>query len=83
MESLTFDQIKINCLDEWVLIANPLLDDPYGTGSVVSKLISGVLLSSSKDKRELAYKAKEFRPLYTKFCLVFTGQYPENKKWLL
>ena len=58
MEVLTIAEIKARYPNQWVLVGNPELTDPSILGSIISKLIRGVVLLSSKDKREIGYKAK-------------------------
>ena len=80
---LPFDKIKQLYPDEWVLIGNPVLKDPQVLGSVVSKLVEGVVLYHSKDKREIAYKAKELRQSVSTTACVYTGTIPKNRKFWL
>jgi hypothetical protein len=83
VQLLTVEQIKVQYPDQWVLIGNPLLDDPNTLGSIISKLVSGVVLLGSKDKREIGYRAKELRQGYESVTCVYTGEIPQNRKWLL
>ncbi len=80
---LSFETIRKLYPDQWVLIGNPELDDPNTLGSIVSKLVSGVVLLASKDKREIGYKAKHVRQNYKSVTCVYTGEIPQNRKWLL
>jgi hypothetical protein len=82
-EALSFDEIKTRFPDEWVLIGNPELSDENTLGSVVSKLQRGVLLFHSKDKREIAYKAKEVRQGFERTACVFTGELPKSQRFWL
>lgn len=83
MTVLSIQEIKIAYPNQWVLVGNPTLDDPKRLDSIVNKLISGVVLSASKDRRELAYKAKEVRKGFDSVACIFTGEMPKNRKWLL
>ena len=83
MEILTIGQIKEKYPDSWVLVGNPELTDPNILGSVVSKLIRGVVLLSSKDKREIGYRAKDVKDGYETITCIYTGEIPKNRKWLL
>jgi hypothetical protein len=83
MQVLTLEQIKSNYPNEWVLLGNPLLDEPEVEASIISQLISGIVLFHSKDKRELAYKAKEVKKSYESTTLIFTGEIPKNRKFWL
>ena len=82
-EIMDFETIRLLYPDQWVLIGNPVLDDSDELGSIVSKLLSGVVLLAGQDKREIAYHAKEARKGYKKFTCVYTGEIPQNRKWLL
>jgi hypothetical protein len=83
MEVLTISEIRKLYPDQWVLVGNPELDDPNTLGSIVSKLVSGVVLLAGKDKREIAYKTKDVRKGYDSVTCVYTGSFPKNRKWLL
>lgn len=79
---LSFDHIKKLYPNEWVLIGNPQLNDDF-VGSVVSKLLGGVVLFHSKDRREIGYKAKDVRQGYESVVCVYTGEMPKNRKYWL
>ena len=79
-EVLSIAEIKAQYPDQWVLVANPELDKPGTLGSVVRKLIRGIVLHASKDKRELAYSAKDYRKGYDTYTCIFTGEIPQNRK---
>ena len=83
MEVLTIEQIKSEYPNEWVLIGNPELDDEETLGSIVDKLVQGIVLLHSKDKRELAYKAKEVRKGYESIACIYTGVFPKSRKYWL
>lgn len=80
---LTIDQIRSTYPEEWVLIGDPDLGDPSHVGSVVSKLQSGIVLYHSKDKREIASKAKELTQGVERFACIFTGEVPKNRRFWL
>lgn len=79
---LTFAEIKELYPDQWVLIGNPVLDDSY-IGSIVSKLQAGVVLLSSKDRKEIGLKGNEARKGYEEIACVYTGEIPKNRKFWL
>jgi hypothetical protein len=83
MQAITIDQIRANYPDQWVLLGNPKLNEPDVNGSIVSKLVCGIVLFASKDKRELAYKAAEFRNDVAFTACIYTGEIPKNKLFLL
>lgn len=82
-EILTKEEIIQKFPDQWVLIGNPQLDNLDTLGSIMSKLVSGVVLLNGKDKREIAYRAKDVRQGYPGVTLVYTGEIPQNRRWLL
>ncbi len=82
-EVLTIAEIKAQYPDQWVLVGNPELDDPDTLGSIVSKLVRGIVLFSSNDKRELAYSAKKYRQGCETYTCIFTGEIPKNRKFWL
>jgi hypothetical protein len=83
MEALTIEEIKTQYPDQWVLIGNPELNDPEINGSIISKLAHGIVLCTSKDKREIGFKAKEVRHQVATTACVFTGEIPKNRVFLL
>ena len=83
MQTLSIDQIKTQYPDQWILVGNPELSDPEINGSILSKLIRGIVLFASKDKRELAYKANELRKNVNQTACIFTGEIPKNRLFLL
>ena len=83
VETLTMQQIKIQYPDEWVLVGNPDLSNPHMTGSIKKRLITGVVLYHSKDKRAIGRNAKFVRQEYNSFTIIFTGEMPKNRRiWL-
>ena len=83
METLSLEQIKTMYPDQWILIGNPVLSDPEINGSILSKLIKGIVLFASKDKRELGYKAAELRKNVETTACIYTGEIPKNRLFLL
>jgi hypothetical protein len=77
---LTIAEIKIQYPDQWVLVGNPQLTHPSILGSIVSKLISGVVLLASKDKREIGYRVKEVKAGYDSVTCIYTGEAHTNRK---
>jgi hypothetical protein len=82
-KSLSIEQIRSQFPDQWVLVGNPVLDNNSDIGSIIDKLTSGIVLLSSKDKREIGYKTKEICKGYNSVTCVYTGKIPQNRKWLL
>ena len=82
-ETLSFTDIKKLYPDEWVLIGNPELRNPEMNEAIVHKIVSGVVLLHSKDKREIGYKAKEVKHGFEHYACVFTGEPPQNRRFWL
>ena len=80
---LSIEDIKNMYPDQWVLIGNPTLRNPQSNGAIINRLISGIVLLASKDKRELAYKAKDLVKDYDETACIFTGEIPKNRIFLL
>jgi hypothetical protein len=83
MEVLNISQIREKFPSQWVLIGNPELDNFDTLGSIARKLVRGVVLMGSADKRELAYKAKELRQGFNSITCIYTGEFPKGRKYLL
>lgn len=83
MESLTLSKIKELYPNQWVLLGNPELRDPEMNTSFLKRLIRGQVLLANKDKRELAYKAKEIVKDYEETICIYTGEMPKNRRFLL
>ena len=80
---LTFDAIKALYPNEWVLLGNPDLKDPDLNEAIVHKVVSGVVLYHSKDKREIGYRAKEVKQGFAHFVCVYTGEIPRQRRFWL
>ena len=83
MELLTIAEIRHKFPEQWVLIGNPELSEPEINGSIVSKLVRGIVLFASKDKRELGYKAKDLRQDVELTACIYTGEIPQNRLFIL
>ncbi len=83
MQTLSIEQIKKQYPDQWILIGNPELSNPDVNGSILSKLIRGIVLFASKDKREIAYKAADLKKDVDTTACIYTGEMPENRLFLL
>jgi hypothetical protein len=82
-EVLNFEVIKKLYPNEWVLIGNPELREPEVEMAIVSQLIAGVLIFHSKDKREIAYKARELKRAFETTTCAYTGEIPKGRKFWL
>ena len=83
MEVLSIEEIRRKYPNQWVLVGNPEINAPEINGSIISKLLRGIVLYASKDKREIGFKAKDFRGTVEKTACVFTGEIPKNRLFLL
>ena len=82
-KALSIEDIKKMYPDQWVLLGNPVLRNPQSNGAIVNRLITGIVLSASKNKRELAEKAKDLVGDYEETACVYTGEVAKNKIYLL
>ncbi len=83
MQTLSLSQMKTQYPDQWILVGNPELSEPEINGSILSKLLRGIVLFASKDKRELAHKAADLRKTVSKTACIYTGEIPKNRLFLL
>ena len=83
MMLLTIDEILNQYPNQWVLIGNPEMKKPNSNGTLITRLIKGVVLLASKDKRELAFRAKEIVRDYEETACLFTGEVAKNRVFLL
>jgi hypothetical protein len=83
MQVLSMREIKQAYPEQWVLIGNPELSNPEINGLIANKLTRGVVLFASKDKREIAYKAKDLRKHVESTVCIFTGEIPQKRLFLL
>ena len=83
METLSKAEIRSRYPDQWVLIGNPVLDDEHSLGAIVNKLISGVVLFASPDKRTIAERGNDFRKEFEHYACIYTSELAKNRKFLL
>ena len=83
MPALTLAEIKVQYPDQWVLIGDPELRKPEVGMPITDNLLRAVVLFASKDKRELGYKASSVRGKSKVIDLFYTGEMPQNRRWLL
>jgi hypothetical protein len=67
---LTWDEIKNQYPDEWVVLGNPLFDG--------MKILEGIVLAHHSDKRVASIEGGERRKGFKKFTLTFTGKHTSN-----
>jgi hypothetical protein len=65
MDILTLNEIKALYPDQWVLVGNPTI--------LNTKILNGVVLYSSKDKKEVCYLGKAHTDGFNRLTLTFTG----------
>lgn len=78
MQILTIAEIKALSPDQWVLVGYPFLKDFDKLEPFINKIVSGIVLYASKDKREIASKSKDLRDGYDYISCINTGEYPQN-----
>jgi hypothetical protein len=83
MKAISKEQILSQYPDQWVLLGDPVLDDEKNLGSVMRKLVAGVVLFASKDKQEIAERAHKLRKGFDTYACVYTGEIPKNRRFLL
>jgi hypothetical protein len=74
MEQIDINDIKTLCPDEWILLGNPEMDEQN------QKILSGVLLYHSPDKREVCYLGKPLIKGYETTALFFNRVTPRQQK---
>lgn len=68
--SLTWNEIKIQHPDEWVVLGDPIFDG--------MQIVKGTVLAHHPDKRVASIEGGERRKGFVKFTLAFTGQLKSN-----
>jgi hypothetical protein len=72
-ERVGIEDMKKNYPDEWILLGNPERDERG------LKVIAGVLLYHSRDKREVAYLGRPLTKGYKRLTLFFNRVTPRPK----
>jgi hypothetical protein len=80
---LTVDEIITQYPNQWVLLGNPEMKLPTSNGTLMNRLIQGIVIFASKDKREIAFRAKDIVANYDETACLFTGESPKNRVFLL
>ncbi len=79
-----FTENKVQAVFQSYKAFEPNLNEPEINGSIISKLLSGIVLYASKDKREIGFKAKDVKsPMVNETVCIFTGEIPKNRLFLL
>jgi hypothetical protein len=66
MEVLSLEQIKMRYPQEWVLLGNPIIEH--------TKVLSGIVLFHSKDKKEVCYLGKSLTDGFDRITITFAGE---------
>ena len=77
MEAIGIDEIKKCYPDEWILLGNPEMNEQE------QKILSGVVLYHSPDKREVAYLGKPLTKDCEKIALIFNRVTPRQKRHVI
>lgn len=67
---LSWEEIKIQHPDEWVVLGDPIFDG--------MQIVKGTVLAHHPDKRVACMEGGERREGFVKFTLAFTGQLKSN-----
>ena len=79
----TYEEIKVQYPDEWILIGNLELKDPMLQTSISRNFKCGVVLLHDTNRFEIARRSKEARVGYRNITLIYTGDIPQNRPlWL-
>jgi hypothetical protein len=75
MEQLiSISEIKLLYPNEWVLLANPLMDETK------IDVLEGIPLFHSKDKKEVCYIGRDKTAAFDKITLIYTGTFHNSRK---
>ena len=74
MEAIGIDEIKKSYPDEWILLGNPEIN------RYQQKILSGVVLYHSRDKKEVCYLGRPLTKDYEKTAMFFNRVTPRKKR---
>ncbi len=74
-KALSIEEIKAKYPNEWVLLGDPVIE--------VTQVLSGIVIAHAKDKRELINVPAGWRQEFPRSTVVYTGEFPKNRKFLL
>ena len=66
-QAMTIDEMKSLYPNEWVLVGDPVL------GESGVKIVSGIPVYHSADKKEVCYLGRDKTSQFTKIKLIYTG----------
>ena len=79
----TYEEIKSQYPDEWILIGNLELKEPTLQTSISRNFKSGIVLLHGTDRFDIARRAQDARIGYANITLIYTGNIPQNRPlWL-
>jgi hypothetical protein len=81
MEPISLNEMKARFPDEWLLVGNADFGGEEAVGTIMRRLVSGIVLYHSKDKLEVACKGWEARKGFTHCTLIYTGEIPKHLKF--
>ena len=82
MQVLSIEEIRNQFPNQWVLIANPEVNNSEVLQPIVYRILRGIVLLANKDKRELSLRTNEARQGYESITCIWTGEFPKNRKSL-
>ena len=68
----TLEVIKTEYPNEWILLGNPKKKE--------TKIIRGIVLFHSMDKKELAYKGMDLTKNFNKITVIYTGRFFSKRR---
>ena len=73
-QATCIDEIKAQYPDEWILLGNPEFTEDK------QRVVSGIVVYHSADKREVCYLGRELMKRYDKGMLYFNRVSPREKR---
>ena len=73
-KSVVITEIKNSYPDEWILLGNPEMDEQK------QKILSGIVVYHSPDKREVCYLGRPLTKEYEKIALFYNRVTPRETK---
>ena len=69
---ISFEELKKQYPDEWVLLGNPEMEN--------TSILGGVVLFHSKDKKEVCYIGRDKTEDYLTVTIAFAGDMKQHRK---
>ena len=69
---VTFDEVKKQYTNEWILFGNPEMKN--------TSVIGGIVLFQSKDKKEVCYIGRDKVGNFAKVTIVYAGNFKQHRK---